>query len=230
MADEFDIMALMEKDEKLHPDLEPWLQTHKIGTRYLNHPLVQEMFLNLDKCALVNKRYEVKQKRLAETLAEGKVHTYVFLHERPYRLHAFKEYLVLRRLDDETYWRMVESIWTDTENVWQHKKLWRQMWSERRPGMRQYVMDAEERKQYAALPLVVNVYRGLNRDEHHEKGLAWTLSAEKAAWFALRYSGIGLVLEGQAQKQHIYALLNGRNEREVVCQRVTIMGRNAAQV
>lgn len=222
-----DLAALMEREEKLHPDLVPWVQPVG-GHKFLNHPLVQETFLLTDKCALVNKRYELKMKMVAKALSNEEYHHYVFLHERPYRLDAFKEYLTLRRLDDRRYWQMVEAIWIDSENIWQHKKLWREMWREKRPGRQQYVMNDDERAAYDALPDIVTVYRGCNRAKHDAKGLSWTLDISKAEWFARRYQGLNLVLQGEVKKQHVYALLLGRNESEVICREVRNVTKRAS--
>lgn len=219
--DQINLQELLHKDEKLHPDLAPWVQVRP-GFRFLNHPLVQETVINPDKCAVINKRYEMKKKLIDEALSRGNVHRYVFTHERPYRVDAFNDYLRAAPLDDRSYWEMMQAIWIDSENVWQHKKMWRELWRANRTGLQQYIMNADERKEFYRLPPIVKVYRGINRDKHDRRGLSWTLDPAKAEWFALRYKGVGLVLEGMVKKKHVYALLFGRDEREIICRQVEV--------
>lgn len=81
----------------------------------------------------------------------------------------------------------------------------------------EFIMDAEELRQYAELEDPVTIYRGVRSDkEKHIKNLSWTLDREKAEWFAHRFDRNGTVYEAQIEKKHILALFNGRNEAEVV--------------
>lgn len=84
------------------------------------------------------------------------------------------------------------------------------------------LMDAEEREVYAALPDVVTIYRGC-RTAKAVKGMSWSLSEEKARWFAERgallSSGKGdgaLVYRAKIKKEDVVAYLDGRNEEEVI--------------
>jgi len=81
----------------------------------------------------------------------------------------------------------------------------------------EFIMDAEELRQYAELEDPVTIYRGVRSDkDKHIKNLSWTLDREKAEWFAHRFDRDGTVYEAQIEKKHILALFNGRNEAEVV--------------
>lgn len=46
--------------------------------------------------------------------------------------------------------------------------------------------------------------------------LSWTLDYETADWFARRFDEDGTVYKAQIDKEHIFALFNGRDESEVV--------------
>ena len=76
-------------------------------------------------------------------------------------------------------------------------------------------MNKAERAALANMPDVLNIYRGGST----KKGLGWTLSEEKARWFAARskYGAAGnLVFAGTVRKSKVYAYLNGSEEQEIV--------------
>jgi hypothetical protein len=215
------VLDLMMKDEPMHPDLVPWLM--KVGqAQMLNHPLVQELFVNPAKCALINARYAAKQEALAVALKERNLYRYVWLHERPYRFQAFQDLVREHELTDQEYWSMVEAVWTDSENIWQHKQDWMKLWSSDRPGRIEYAMDDEERAVYHALPNKVEVFRGCNGVPYDRRGLSWTLDFKKAQWFARRYKGLNIVVRGFVKKENIRAYFRGRNESEIVAIKVTV--------
>jgi hypothetical protein len=31
------------------------------------------------------------------------------------------------------YWEMVSHVWSDSENIWQHRRAWRQVWLSKEP-------------------------------------------------------------------------------------------------
>ena len=79
------------------------------------------------------------------------------------------------------------------------------------------LMDKDEQKQLAELDDTVTVYRGVTTyNAKNIKALSWTLEQKTAEWFAHRFGEDGTVYESQIPKQHIYALLNGRGESEVI--------------
>lgn len=66
-----------------------------------------------------------------------------------------------------------------------------------------------------SLPEKVKIYRGLGSKSRRD-GISWTLSKEKAEWFATRFKDNGEVLTAEANKSDILAFLNGRNEQEII--------------
>jgi len=224
-----DIMELMGKDEALHPDLEPWVTTMSYGPSrlqpYLNSPLVQEMFFNPAKCALINLRYTQKKRMLEQYIKDGNVAGYIYAHERPYRFIALQWCIAHMPMTDKLYWFSVASVWIDSENIWQHHKDWVKMWNSQR-GEKQSLMDDNELAAYNKLGDIVTVYRGINGQRQRRKGaLSWTLRRDKAEWFSARHNREKkiVVLEGRVMKQNIHAILFGRNEQEVVCQKVVLV-------
>ena len=63
----------------------------------------------------------------------------------------------------------------------------------------------------------VTVYRGVTTiNSDNLLALSWTLDYETADWFARRFDEDGTVYKAQIDKEHIFALFNGRDESEVV--------------
>lgn len=79
------------------------------------------------------------------------------------------------------------------------------------------LMNEVERTQLDALADPVTVYRGVtDYNAKNIRALSWTLDYDTAAWFAHRFGEDGMVYQAKIKKEHIFALLTGRNESEVV--------------
>lgn len=216
-----DMTKLMFKEEPLDRALEPWIQELPGGHKMLNSPLVQELFLRETHCGLVNARYYAKLEIIEAYKKGGNIHGYVFAHERPYRVDALIKLPLFFDLKPKKYWDLVGTVWTDSENIWQHHHEWRKIWESEAPEKKR-AMDAKERRRLEALPNSFEVWRGVN---HHgqrvDQGLSWTLSIEKAQRFARRYqSGQARLYRAEVLKKDVHALFLGRNEEEVVVRKV----------
>ena len=85
------------------------------------------------------------------------------------------------------------------------------------------LMDEEELRQYNDLPDIVTVYRGC-RVQKAMKGMSWTMSEEKARWFAERLAllsggkrGTGpMVYRAKIRREDVIGYLAGRDEEEVI--------------
>jgi hypothetical protein len=175
-------VALMDRHEELHPDLKPWLVPMKSGLM-LKHPLVFNAFHGDQMNAWANERYRLKLAALDQARASGDWYTYIWLHERPHRVEALQD--IAFNLRGREYWEMMSHVWSDSENIWQHRRAWRQVWLSKEPE-RDMVMDATEREHLASLPDGLTIYRGVSlRSATH--GLSWTLDRERAQWFANRW-------------------------------------------
>lgn len=79
------------------------------------------------------------------------------------------------------------------------------------------LMNDAEFRDFQNLPDTVTVYRGVTSyNSKNVLALSWTLDRDKAEWFAHRFGEDGTVYEAQIDKEHIYALFNGRDESEVI--------------
>ena len=201
---------IQERNELLHPDLEPYLETDGVLGAQIRHPLVYQVPLISNGSA--NVQYAQKKQGLEDALIAGAYGRFIFLHERPYRLQAF--ITIADKLPDAKYWSLLSSIWTDTENGWQNIEQWKELFGSSRPS-RSFLMDEDEHFAFDNLGENFTVYRGCQKDVN-EDGISWTLKREKAQWFANRFQKDGVVLEKAITKQDAVALFIGRDESEVV--------------
>jgi hypothetical protein len=116
---------LKESSEPLHPDLVPYFEADGALGAQVRHPLVYQVPLWSNGSA--NAYYLQKKKDLETALTEKNYSRVVYLHERPYRLQAFIQ--IQKYLSDEKYWSLLASVWTDTENAWQHLDEWRELFN-----------------------------------------------------------------------------------------------------
>ena len=80
---------------------------------------------------------------------------------------------------------------------------------------KRYLMSEDDYEVFKAMPDTVKIYRGV-RNEKYKCGISWTLSLEKARWFANRFSKDGIVYECDIPKEYILAYFDSRNEAEIV--------------
>jgi hypothetical protein len=78
----------------------------------LHHPLLIELFFDPCRAALINHRYRLKSKAVEEKLRDRRWASYVFMHERPYRLDALLRCATLGFAGAE-YWKLVGEVWAE---------------------------------------------------------------------------------------------------------------------
>jgi hypothetical protein len=198
-----------EMGEELIPQLQPYLEDGVLG-KQIRHPLVYQVPLWSNGSA--NRMFLQKKSEVKRALKEKAWSRFIFLHERPYRLNAFLE--IQDQLPDTQYWRLLADTWIDTENAWQNRGKWRNLFDSKRTNSH-YLMNETEYNAMRSLPEMVTIYRGSSYN--NEKGLSWTLSKEKAEFFAQRFAQRrGKVYEQEVSKDQILALFFGRGESEVI--------------
>jgi hypothetical protein len=87
---ESDFSVLLEKKEDLDFELQSYLST-KGGLTGIYHPLLYFIFHTPELNALVNAQFKAKKDAVSKAWQEQRWASYIFLHERPYRLNAFYE-------------------------------------------------------------------------------------------------------------------------------------------
>jgi hypothetical protein len=168
-----------------------------------------ERGVNSERFAEINQRYETQRVEAAQMIKNRDWEGYIFCHERPYRLPALNRCLTRGLRNDELRRaEIVRLVWSDSENIRQHLKRWRNVWADEKPTQ-------EELAVLATMPEPLTVFRGVGH-RRALRGISWTLSQERAQYFATRLSDNGFVASGVVVKDSIRAYLTERNEAEVV--------------
>jgi hypothetical protein len=214
MAELHDMFEIVE----LLPELAPYVRDGgSLGNRVLHHPYVIDPFLSPHTHKMANRQYQAKVQAVARAREAGDWGTFVFLHERPYRLDAFAEVWVSKNsFTDDEYWEVLSHIWIDTESLSSEQDEWFDLLMDERPGRHEHFMDEQDRERFDALPDQVTVWRGWPVEGGNPSGLSWTLDRERAVWFATRFDQVGVVAEITVPKEEIIAVLVGRGEDEVI--------------
>jgi hypothetical protein len=211
-------MDMLHTQEELHPDLAPYLvedDPNELFGTYIKHPLVFSIPHMPTLNASVNGLYKQKLKRMEESLREGAWNTVIYLHERPYRLWAFRAHMA--SMNDAQYWELLGDIWVDSENIWQNEAAWLDCFHSTRPGS-QGMMDDDERALLDTMPPKLTIYRGFTHPERVD-GLSWTLNRERAEWFAHRLAREGnprYLATAVVKTADVLAHFTGRGEEEIV--------------
>lgn len=214
-----------EGNVKLHEDLSI-LNVDK-HHQMIHHPLLIATFNGNDFLTTqANLHYESKCIQVKNALEDKDINMYVVLHERPYRVDAlYKAYDEWWMPNDKEYWQMVSWMWIDSENIYEHKYLWKDLLTKQYSNSH-FLMEESELETFNNLPDTITIYRGGMDD----KGFSWTLSKEKAEWFANRWLMNGnlrdksnisgkyptQVFEKTINKSDALAYLNGRGEEEII--------------
>jgi hypothetical protein len=137
----------------------------------------------------------------------------------------FQSFLKIKdQLNDKDYWLTLADAYTGSDNLYYLKEEVKEAFLEDR-SQREYLMTKQELKIYNSLPENITIYRGMTVEELEsgDFGVSWTLSKERAEFFAFKY-GRNLSTEGkpkivhqlEVMKVEILAYFNERNEQEVV--------------
>lgn len=203
--------------EELCEELAPHVSTRR-GFAVLHHPLVIMVpYEPVIMAGRANLQYREKLKALARAEDARDWLTYMYLHERPYRVDAVLR-TRLRLLEDgaDVYWRVVRALWIDTENM----REWVGVVEILLDGPDGDMMDEDERAALAAMEDPVRVFRGYLGRAQDWRGWSWTVDQKRAEWFGRRFASLhgkqARVVEATAPKASVVAYLTGRGEAEVV--------------
>jgi len=217
------------KNEKLCAELVAAIRNAPGGWLMIHHPLVVTLYPAPH--AMLNGMLQHKKKAVVQAVTKKDWNSYIFLHERPYRVKAFQQ--IVKKLDDKNYWSLLGEIWTDSENIRQHLGWWKKvLWSPR--PQRDFMMEPAERKFLRSLPKTLAVYRGCT--QKHIEGLSWTLDKKLAVGFANRFAGlaekvgIAHLVSGTCKKDDVIAFFNCREEREIVIDPRRVIGKTVERL
>ena len=137
----------------------------------------------------------------------------------------FQTFLKIKdQLNDKDYWRTLADAYTGSDNLYHLKEEIKEAFLEDR-SEREYLMNKKELKIYNSLPENITIYRGMTTEELEsgDFGVSWTLSRERADYFAFTYGrnfsteGVSKVVHQlEVKKVEILAYFNERNEQEVI--------------
>jgi len=191
------------------------IQDGPLGGPCIKHPLVNEIIYFPEMNERYNAMYNHKKEALDKTLQNEDFNSYVFLHERPWRVQALSR--IAAQAEPRAYWDLVASVWTDSENIWQNKRVWKKLLTAKAPH-REAMMNAKEQKILKALSKKekIQVYRGYEK-KGDAKGFSWTTDYAKAEWFARRFQTEGYHIDSrEIPASEAIAYLDGRNEKEIL--------------
>jgi hypothetical protein len=226
-----DVSALLQAfpQEELDPELEAYLENvNRLGT-CIRHPLVYSMMHSPVLNGMVNQQLRYKQDALAAAEKAEEWHSYIWLHERPYRVNAFVN--IAPRMSDVQYWQTLADLWIDSENIRQSPRVWEGLMRSKRPN-REAIMDEGELAELAAMPGLIVVYQGHTTRKHD--GWSWTINRSKAEWFAHRFSSFEssppVLTEGVVYKRNVIAYFTSRGESEIVADRRNVKERKSTDL
>jgi hypothetical protein len=115
-------------------------------------------------------------------------------------------------LNDTLFWDTFWRCWTSHESIYRDHELIEDMLDRR-----SVIIAPAGMEQLDRLPERIEVYRGCRK--HNVMGWSWTLDRDCAERFALRAASedrLPIVLHGLVARERVIALVNDRNESEIV--------------
>lgn len=143
---------------------------------------------------------------------EKKFTSILIMINKPYRIEIFT--MMQHLLSEKSYNELLNWVWTSTE--FPHQISLRRLNGLFKRINHSYFMNDEELEIYNNLPDNVEIYRGIQGPKAKVKALSWTLSLDKAKWFAKRFDYNGKVFKTKISKKDIYAYCNGMGEEEII--------------
>ena len=226
--------------------LDLYIVSYGSGVRYLKHPYLFDFIMgDLDdeipesfKATMVPEKardsvktfadlyvYRINDRReRIKNAAEERAWMKVFmLLPKPYRLTWLQNNKHLFE-DKVKYYEFLKDAWTQAEFPMQayysNEEALIEFYHFDQP---QLMMNEEERDLMENLPQQVTIYRGIRVvDELDEEnlGLSYTLSREKAEWFAKRFANVrgakAMLVEATIDKDDILSVFLERDEDEVL--------------
>ena len=199
--------------EELLPELKSSIiEGDLFNRKSIHHPLVIGDLGSLPN-SYYNKQLIRKQQLLKEFKNNKEFERYLFLIEKPYRVLFFSELVKQNKIKklSKRYWKILSSLWTGSENIFQHKELWTELFNDKTNSS--FFMNKEDLNFFNSLENEFIVYRGY---EHWEDGYSYTMDRNVAVWFAERFGQNGSVKERLVKKEDVFAFTNSRQEKEII--------------
>lgn len=188
---------------KLHPELTPYLEPMERFGQMLRHPLLYSVpYFGEMENERLNQQFEFRKAALREAQQKNQHASWIFIHERPWRLNALLE--LKGDIPDKDFLPLVLEVYVDSENARDNFDDWESILED--------LTGTDPWNTVHELPdTPFTVYRG-----GIKRGFSWTLDLATAKWFSNRIGGTGEVWQATVTKADIIAYYDGRNEKEVI--------------
>ena len=184
------------------------------GIRFITHQYVNTIYTP-ELNALYNLNYLDKKKAVDEAYANGAWPSYIFLHERPFRLQALvmlvasHDMATAHKKADGIIIQNLHDVYIDAEGLHINREVWQDLF-DRLPPMHRNTQS---------LPDKVLLYRGTDAPKGEDRGISWTTSKERAQWFADRWhreGKPGRVRAIEVERDGVALFTDQRGEAECV--------------
>ena len=208
-----------------------------------SHPLQLERNSDLDPDSLISGRDWDAEEKLnvhwsaADVRAARKDYSDKYLRAKDYRgyvesidghLRTRPFFEVYHLMSPSDFWECLAHVWSNIEQSYRERWMWLNLFRCDCPH-REKLMQPEEHEAFAAFPEELTIHRGYGKGRA-KSGISWTLSEEKAHWFATVYLGAprrrsffghqghvpGMVVTGKCHKRDVLAYFTERKEAEIV--------------
>ena len=189
----------------------------------LNKPLVEELGVIEANQIHNTAKWEyalLKAKRYTETkaqLTKEEFEDVLFTISHQMTAKLFKELYQQDRLSLEAIKSSLVDVYTESEDF--DQMFFLPLFKRVKEEDEVLLVSEEDKKRYESLPDRVVIYRGMREGENIKKKLSYTLSFDKAVFFADRHSKQsekGVVGSVVVNKCDILAVITERNEDEVI--------------
>lgn len=192
-----------------------------------HHPFLVDI-LPLGLPAPIEEILQAREDQAWAQLEKGAVASYIFRHERPYRMTELLRLVRGGYFDGSLrssvrYWRLLASVWMDAEED-EASLLWGLLLAARLPA-RGAMTSSADRRALRAMPARLALYRGLQAEDEDAAldaacvGYSWTLSHATAGFFAqrhLRPDQSAWIARTQIDRDQVIAYLTRRGEAEIL--------------
>lgn len=162
----------------------------------------------------------LKAKRFTETkaqLTKEELEDVLIKINHQAKAKLFKELYQQDRLSFEAIQNSLVDVYVDSENF--DQMFFLPLFKKVKEEDDVLLVSEEDKKRYESLPNRVVIYRGMREGENIKKKLSYTLSFDKAVFFADRHSNQlekGVVVSVVVNKCDILAVITQRDEDEVI--------------
>lgn len=197
---------------ELCPELKDCIVDIGNGIRLIKNKFLTTVYIRSGNDEdLYNKPYRVRRELAQKYLKEENFDSFIFIHERPFRLEALVE--VLFSIKREDLFRIVEYVWTDSEDPCVNLEVWKYIFN----YCEELGVLEDSKKD---LPEKFTIYRG-TRAGIEDIGISWTLDASVAKMFSERFytkrtNKQPIVKVKEVKKEDIFLFTDARGEKEVI--------------